>query len=669
MHRFTGALCAGVTLLLTPLAMAERQYTVHHGNTVINFDPAVLSQFGLTVSTAAQNHGDDTATTVNLQPFPSEEPLTIGDSRTFTDGEVSHYWGLIFSAKSGGQFYASDIAVSVLAQTTEQYPLQFITSNVTWDAGLALLQIDSEAVVASNEMANALGQPNLLGRHIATATTKVFLAQHSTLDGDTLGDAHSGPINNDPPINDRVCPESTGPDVIVGDTTIANYTPSGGIDAFSVGTTSCNVGTTNLNWISSDNRHPVIPQNMYRLKTVNGASRFEQIGQSWMKHGFTALTQNLCCSCSGQGGSVLGVGCSDPYTAGRNGTQVTTVGGLGPRFQTNPHTGVFTFPYMFRNNSTYITHNDITRRLQVALTDLDPAQNSGASYYFEAQYVTPDDAANGNQDNNASYRTATVSYSSNNANATLTGSTQRELPAIKAWKVADPAVVETIIEAPEDQGPAPANKTTGRAILSAKATDVGGGVWNYEYALYNMNCDRAFSSFSIPIHDTLNATNIGFHDVPYHSGDGFNSAVGAVVNYDGTDWPAVKAQGAITWSLIPATPVENSNALRWGTLYNFRFRTTIAPVSGQATIGCFKASLRQPPSFTATTVVPGTPILPCVGDFDGDHDVDLADLAVLLSNFGQTSGGTSSTGDLNADGAVDLNDLALLLIGFGVPCN
>ena len=144
-----------------------------------------------------------------------------------------------------------------------------------------------------------------------------------------------------------------------------------------------------------------------------------------------------------------------------------------------------------------------------------------------------------------------------------------------------------------------------------------------------------------------------------HSGEPYSNADWVVTNGAGLAWRSPQTYGQN----------QNSNALRWGTLYNFRFRTTIAPVSGQATIGCFKASLRQPPSFTATTVVPGTPILPCVGDFDGDHDVDLADLAVLLSNFGQTSGGTSSTGDLNADGAVDLNDLALLLIGFGVPCN
>ncbi|RMF79271.1 MAG: hypothetical protein D6744_09270, partial [Planctomycetota bacterium] len=51
-------------------------------------------------------------------------------------------------------------------------------------------------------------------------------------------------------------------------------------------------------------------------------------------------------------------------------------------------------------------------------------------------------------------------------------------------------------------------------------------------------------------------------------------------------------------------------------------------------------------------------------DLDGDGDVDLADLAILLSDFDCTGGGCA--GDVDGDGDTDLSDLAMLLANFGV---
>ncbi len=58
----------------------------------------------------------------------------------------------------------------------------------------------------------------------------------------------------------------------------------------------------------------------------------------------------------------------------------------------------------------------------------------------------------------------------------------------------------------------------------------------------------------------------------------------------------------------------------------------------------------------------------CPGDIDGDNDVDLSDLGVVLSNFGLTSGGTLETGDLDNDGDVDLSDLGVVLANFALDC-
>ncbi|NCG12366.1 MAG: hypothetical protein GWP38_03365, partial [Planctomycetia bacterium] len=144
----------------------------------------------------------------------------------------------------------------------------------------------------------------------------------------------------------------TGADVIVGDLVgTQSYGNSGGYYAFSVGTTSCNIGTEELLWISSTNEHPVIGQNMYRLKD----GRFEQIGMSWLKHGFTALQGNICnCGCVSSGsGSRLGVGCSDPYGASLNGSQ----GSLGSRSEvTDPAHGIFVYPQIMDPSNADLTY-------------------------------------------------------------------------------------------------------------------------------------------------------------------------------------------------------------------------------------------------------------------------------------------------------------------------
>jgi hypothetical protein len=71
---------------------------------------------------------------------------------------------------------------------------------------------------------------------------------------------------------------------------------------------------------------------------------------------------------------------------------------------------------------------------------------------------------------------------------------------------------------------------------------------------------------------------------------------------------------------------------------------------------------------TAITVIPelGEPLaIASPGDLDFDEDVDLADLAQLLSNYGTTSGAAYEDGDLDCDGDVDLSDLAALLAVYG----
>lgn len=63
-----------------------------------------------------------------------------------------------------------------------------------------------------------------------------------------------------------------------------------------------------------------------------------------------------------------------------------------------------------------------------------------------------------------------------------------------------------------------------------------------------------------------------------------------------------------------------------------------------------------------------TVVAACPADLDGDGQVGLSDLAVLLSHFGTPGGASPQDGDLDDDGDVDLSDLAALLARFGTVC-
>ncbi len=255
-----------------------------------------------------------------------------------------------------------------------------------------------------------------------------------------------------------VCPSATGPDVIVGSVSgmffAAHSGPAqNGISAYGIGTTSCNVGDEILLWQSGNENHPVIAQNIYRLH--NG--RFTQVGVGWLKHGFTALSGNVCCSCTGGGGSQLSPGCSDPYSAGLNASQSR----LGPRFEVNASTGLFPYPF---TESSY-TFGSIDRRCQVADSDINPALNPGARYFAEGHYIANDDSAAGNDLNNASYIEVSFSASGSGFDSDVLGSTVREIPAIKAWATFDANATVVDVDVPDD----------GRFHVGFAVTDNGNG--------------------------------------------------------------------------------------------------------------------------------------------------------------------------------------------------
>ncbi|MBK7874931.1 MAG: hypothetical protein IPJ77_04140 [Planctomycetes bacterium] len=450
------------------------------------------------------------------------------------------------------------------------------------------------------------------------------------------------------------CPSpSTGPDVICGDVNgVQNYSSSSSLEAIALGTTSCNMGNVDRNWIQNTVNHPLMTGGVFKYKVVNGAGRMEELGISWMKHAFAAFQENVCCTCSQPGGllQVLHPGCSDPYTPARNGTQ----SGLGPRYQANANTGAYLASHPVPSGTN-------AGRIQMDVADLE-VSSASVRYFGEMQYVALDDAINNNNDNNTSYRELSVSGSGTAWTFGTIGATVRMKGAIEAWKAVDSTVTLANVIVPESSG-APYDGNA-KLVLAYKTTNLGGGQWHYEYALYNQNSDRSIQAFSLPIPAGVNVTNIGFHDVVYRAGDGEGG-----VSRDGTDWTPTLAGGSLTWATQTFAANANANALRFGTTYNFRFDADVPPTAVNLTLSQFKVVNNV---VVANIDGPSAPVLPPTFSSFCSGDGTLADhtTACPCANNGAAGNGCANSvnaagANLTATGAAASDDV--VLSGSGMP--
>ena len=407
-----------------------------------------------------------------------------------------------------------------------------------------------------------------------------------------------------------------GPDIITGDmgfeypgeTGLQQFGSSGTQVGLGMSTTSCNAGNVPVDVDAMpETNHAIIPQNLYRMS--GGASnndRFEQLGHSWVKHMFGADTGDQCgfgCAWPPFDYSHLGPGCSDTYLSGQNAEQDS----LSSRAWINPFTGAFTSA---ARNHTGHAHTGTSHRLLVESNDLNTTLNPGATYYAEVQYLGPQEYAwcqthpgQCNMYNNVSYRqfnvTGTTSFTFAAAATTV-----RMTPAVNAWTGA------TIVPFEPEPG------IDGRGFIAYKVTNPSAGVWHYEYAIYNMNLDRAIQFFTVPLGCGITVSNIGFHAPPNHPGFPNDGTLGDA-GFSNAAWNSTQTASALSWSSQTFAQNQNANAIRWGTLYNFRFDADQPPQATNAMIGFFKTgspvlvgiqgpTCNAPPPPTPTPFPPGT---------------------------------------------------------------
>ncbi len=270
------------------------------------------------------------------------------------------------------------------------------------------------------------------------------------------------------------------------------------------------------------------------------------------------------------------MGCSTADSASINGNQVD----LGSRAWVHPFTGAFSST---SNSHTGHTHEGTTHRVLVESNDLNTTMNQGATYFAEAQLITPHEYAwcqahpgECNMFNNVSYRQFMV-VGTTSFNFSAVADTVRMTPAINAWPG---ATIQTIEPEPG---------VDGRAFIAYKVTNPSVGIWQYEYAIYNQNLDRAIQSFSVPGGCGFGPpTNLEFHAPLNHPGIASDGTVGDA-GYSNAPWTAQASSAGASWHTETFAQDPNANALRWGTLYNFRFQHTTPPITATATIGFYKS--------------------------------------------------------------------------------
>jgi hypothetical protein len=426
-----------------------------------------------------------------------------------------------------------------------------------------------------------------------------------------------------------------GPDVVLNDIPdSATFDAVGGIRAYTLGSGTCNIGDSDLEWQFGGS--PGYAMNAFRLYD----GRLEQIGMSWVKTACCAF-QGTGCDGSCTPGTGLGVGCRDAYQATWNASQSA----LGPRSGINAFTGAFAV------NPGGGATTSINRRLQIAETDMDRANFPGALYFVEGLYVSTGDATNFNWLNNASHQRVTFTRNTYILSP-VAGTFNKSIPAIQAWQdhgnglnTPDPTIQIVNVDVPSE----------GRFIVGARVRDNGDGTWRYDYAVYNLCSDVSGRSFSVPVPAGATVTDVGFHDVDHHSGE----------PYDTTDWTSTIGATKVSWS-SPQTFAQNpnSNALRWGTMYNFWFTADRPPADATATLKLFKP--HTPSNVSVSVKGPG--VLPCPADLapigENDGVVNIYDLQTVMGYWNK---GAGSPGDVNGDGLVDVDDVTAVIDAWG-PC-
>jgi hypothetical protein len=328
----------------------------------------------------------------------------------------------------------------------------------------------------------------------------------------------------------------------------------GGEVGLSMRNTMCNPGTVSIPWFAQmSENHPKFGFLICR----ESGGRFVQISdRSFCKHAFTsASTNGGCGTCNGIGGTQMGVGCSDTYSAGNNASR----GNLGPADELDPWLGTWNHigSYFDRGDpdvgppgntdgaqSPISTPDEVKNRVTVKEAELQVA----GTFYYGIHLMHQGEAVANRGDNLAS-RGFTATFNGTTWNVANTAAGQLWGTILQRWSGAN---VQGAGNGVDD----------GRFFVASKVTPIAGG-FHYEYAVHNVDNNRGGASLRIPVAAAATVTNFGFRDIDTNA-----------LN----QWSATRVGNEIQFNAAAG------NALNWNEIFNFWFDCTQSPSPGLVTI-------------------------------------------------------------------------------------
>ncbi len=339
-----------------------------------------------------------------------------------------------------------------------------------------------------------------------------------------------------------------------------------------------------------NDQHPYLIWNMYR---TNADGSLEQIGRSGVKQAY--LTTNGSCLDNGDHhGHALGRGCTDTYSAGNNDyTQ-----GLSPRSEILPVTGQWarcgsTFDPDCNGVMNTGPGDNYWQRLVVDESQIASVHNPGASWMYESWYIAREDI---DIYNSMSTRPMTANWTGSVWN--VSQGAERLGPAIDRWYGADGESGRNPKLSMYRKKMTELLADRARVKVAAKVKRLGGGIWQYNYAV--MNFEAAFAETSGSEPDLRIESTQGFDG--FSIGTGSAAAASAVAFRDGdldgdNDWALEAAADGLHWS-----DADAAQSLGWGELYSFSFVSNKPPVAGTAVLRADNAP--TPMTFPVDTLVP-----------------------------------------------------------------